>query len=41
MGSPWNRWLEFNDFFDPLLNSSGTVERRGGLIAVEQNLARL
>lgn len=38
---PWNRWLEFNDFLDTLLDRRGTVERRGGLVVVEQDLAKL
>ena len=32
---PWNRWLEFNDFLDTLLDRGGTVERRGGRVVVE------
>ena len=38
---PWNRWLEFNDLLDTLLDRRGTVERRGGRVVVEQDLARL
>jgi FkbM family methyltransferase len=38
---PWNRWLEFNDFLDTLLDRGGTVERRGGHVVVEQGLAQL
>jgi len=38
---PWNRWLEFNDFLDTLLDRGGTVERRGGRVVVEQGLAQL
>ena len=38
---PWNRWLEFNHFLDTLLDHGGTVERRGGRIVVEQDLALL
>jgi FkbM family methyltransferase len=38
---PWNRWLEFNDFLDTLLNRGGTVEWRGERVVVEQDLAQL
>ena len=38
---PWHRWLEFNDFLDALLDRGGTVERRGGRVLVEQDLAWL
>ena len=38
---PWNRWLEFNDFLDALLDHGGAVERRGGRVVVEQDLAWL
>jgi FkbM family methyltransferase len=38
---PWNRWLEFNNFLDTLLDRRGTVERRGGRVLVEQDLAKL
>ena len=38
---PWNRWLEFNDFLDTVLNCGGTVEWRGERVVVEQDLAQL
>jgi FkbM family methyltransferase len=39
--APWNRWLEFNDFLDTLVDRGGTVERRDGRVVVEQGLALL
>src|SRR5215467_14409759 len=38
---PWNRWLEFNELLDMLLDRRGIVERRGGRVVVEQDLVQL